>query len=113
MHATVVLTVKLGNAVQQTTFYIAEVEEHGADPLQDSPLRPCINPFWLLQKVRRLHEKVKPNMMQRIIQLPCTHTIALPKEIKVQGSSRQTVTLDIPVLVNSGPLEFGETLVLE
>ena len=52
-------------------------------------------------------------MMQRIIQLPCTHTIALPKEIKVQGSSKQIVTLDIPVLVNSGPLEFGETLVLE
>ena len=113
MHATVVLIVKLGNAVQQETYYIAEVEEHGADPLHDPPLRPCINPFWLLQKVRRLHEKVKPNMMQRTIQAPCTHSIATPKEIKVHGKTKLVITLDLLVLVNVGPLERGDTLVLE
>ena len=61
----------------------------------------------------RVVDKQTPNMMQRIIQLPCTHAITFPKDIKVQGSTKQTVTLDIPVLVNSGPLEVSETLLLE
>ena len=112
-HATVGLTLKDGKDVHESTFYIEELEEHGADLLHDPPLRPCVNPFWLLQKTKRLHEKVKPNMMQRTIQAPCTHSIAIPKEIKVHGETKLTITLDLPVLVNVGALERGDTLVLE
>ena len=112
MYATVVLTIKDGHQVQQHTFYIAELEEHGADLLHDPPLRPCINPFWLLQKLGRSDDQ-SPNMMQRIIQVPCSHAFTFPEDIKVQGSTKQIVSLEIPVLVNSGPLDVGETLLLE
>ena len=112
-HATVGLTLKDGKDVHKSTFYIEELVEHGADLMHDPPLRPCINPFWILQKTSRETDKQTPNMMQRIISIPCTHTIVLPKDIKVQGKKALTVTLDLPVLVNAGPLETGDTLVLE
>ena len=56
-HATVGLTLKEGKDVHESTFYIEELEEHGADRLGDTPVRPCINPFWKLQKMARSEEK--------------------------------------------------------
>ena len=112
LHATVVLTLKDDKSVQQTTYYIAELAEHGAKPLLDPPQRPCINPFWFLQKITPSKDQT-PNMVQRNIQVACTHAIAFPKEIQVQGNQKQMINLDIPVLVNKGPLERGATLVLE
>ena len=111
-HATVGLTLRDGKDVHKSTYYLEELVEHGADLMHDPPLRPCINPFWKLQNKLRRSDKQKPNMVQSIKVIQCTHTIALPREIKVVGTKTQTVTLELPVLVNTGPLEVGDTFLL-
>ena len=51
LYATIKLTVKDHHqAVQTHTFYMAEEPEQGGDNTQDPPLRPAINPYWVLQR---------------------------------------------------------------